>query len=428
VTVSFGSTSADIPNPDRGFYGWAGSDFVNGFDANSAQSAYNSGMRLVLAKVQLDAYRRSDLPASLLSTLNTRFASLRSMGMKATVWFNYDFSATGNDASAAQIKRHLEQLKPVLAANADVIPHMRAGFVGAWGEWHSSKSGNSCGYNSGSTTCSTADTNRAIVRDALFANVPATTQIGFRYPVDLMKWYPSPTQQKRAGAHNDCYLSGASDTGTYQSSSQRTYAQALSANTAFGGETCQGETPWRTSCSAILSEGKQYHLAWLNVSYAPAMINAWKSEGCFAQVSGFMGYRLQLDSATHDTQAARGGAVALAVNLRNVGWARMFSDRSLVVQLRHRSTGAIITGKAGNLATLAPQATSSTAVPVSVAIPGDAPTGDYDVYLSAPDVFAATAGNPKFSVRFANADNSGAGQTWDAAAARFKLGTTVRVN
>ena len=316
----------------------------------------------------------------------------------------------------------------MLAANADVIPHMRAGFIGAWGEWHSSKSGNSCGYNSGTTSCSTADINRAIVRDALFANVPSTTQIGFRYPVDLMKWYPSATQQKRAGANNDCFLSGASDTGTYQNSAQRTYVQALTANTAYGGETCQGETPWRTTCSSILTEGRQYHLAWLNVSYAPAMINAWKSGGCFSQVSGFMGYRLQLDGATHDTQVVRGGAMPITVNLRNVGWARMFSDRALVVQLRHKSTGAVITGKAGNLATLAPQATATTAVPVSVTIPGDAPTGDYDVFLSAPDVFATTAGDPRFSVRFANADNSGAGQTWDAAAARFKLGTTLRVN
>jgi hypothetical protein len=31
-------------------------------------------------------------------------------------------------------------------------------------------------------------------------------------------------------------------------------------------------------------------------------------------------------------------------------------------------------------------------------------------------------------VRFANADNSGAGQAWDSAAARFKLGSTLRVN
>jgi hypothetical protein len=202
----------------------------------------------------------------------------------------------------------------------------------------------------------------------------------------------------------------------------------LSAQTAFGGETCQGETPWRTTCNDILTEGKQYHLTWLNSGYAPAMLNAWKSGGCYAQVSGFMGYRLQLDSATHDTQVARGGTVALSVNLRNVGWARMFSDRALVVHARHKATGALITGKAGNLATLAPQATASTAVVVNLTIPADAATGDYDVFLSAPDVFPATAGDPRFSVRFANADNSGAGQAWDSAAARFKLGSTLRVN
>ncbi|MFM8767374.1 MAG: hypothetical protein ACKOD9_06285 [Rubrivivax sp.] len=74
------------------------------------------------------------------------------------------------------------------------------------------------------------------------------------------------------------------------------------------------------------------------------------------------------------------------------------------------------------------QAMASTAVATSVAIPADAAQGDYDVYLSAPDIFAATTCDPRFSVRFANADNSGAGQTWDAAAARFKLGTTLRVN
>ena len=83
--------------------------------------------------------------------------------------------------------------------------------------------------------------------------------------------------------------------------------------------------------------------------YAPAMLNAWKSGGCYSQVSGFMGYRLQLDSATHDTQVARGGTLPMTVNLRNVGWARMFTDRSLVVQLRHRSTGAIITGGSLNV-------------------------------------------------------------------------------
>ncbi|MES1256180.1 MAG: DUF4832 domain-containing protein, partial [Acidobacteriota bacterium] len=427
TSATFSGTTTDYPHPDRGFYGWAGGDLVSSFDLGSVQSAYSAGQRLVLGTVQLGSYRTSDLPASFLSSLGSSLGALRSAGMKATLKFSYDETAGGNDASAAQIKRHLEQLKPVLAANADVIPYMRAGFIGAWGEWHSSQSGNSCGYNSGSTSCATADANRAIVRDALLANVPSTTQIAFRFPADVQKWYPSATQQSRAGAHNDCFLAGPTDSGTYTDSSQRPYVQSLSANTAFGAETCDNaETPLRSTCADILNEGDQYHLAWLNSNYSPTFINAWKSGGCYSQVSRSMGYRLQLDALSHDTQVARGGSVAVAVDLRNVGWARMFSARQLVVTLKHKTSGALITGAAGNLSTLASQSSSSTRISVGVSIPAGAQTGDYDVYLSAPDAFSSTAGNPSFAVRFANAD-SGA-QAWDASTARFKVGTTLTVN
>jgi hypothetical protein len=428
VSARFAATAADLPSPDRGFYGWGGNDFVTSFDLGSIQSAYNAGQRLVLAKVQLDAYRSTDLPASFLSNLASRFAALRSAGMKATLWFNYDFGSGGNDASATQIKRHLEQLKPVLQANADLIPYMRAGFIGAWGEWHSSKSGNSCGYNSGTTSCATADANRAIVRDALLANVPSTTQIGFRYPADLMKWYPSPTQQKRAGLHNDCFQAGPSDSGTYTASGQREYVQALSVNAAFGGENCTNvETPKRMSCSDILAEGPLYHLAWLNASDWSGFISSWRNGGCLATVSGFMGYRMQLDGVTHDTAVSRGGTLPVQVDLRNVGWAKVFTARRLVVTLRHRATGATLNASAGDLSALPSQAKASTRIEVAVSVPAGAATGDYDVYLSAPDIFPATAGDPRFAVRFANADQSGSGQAWDAASARFKAGTTLTV-
>ena len=52
-------------------------------------------------------------------------------------------------------------------------------------------------------------------------------------------------------------------------------------------------------------------------------MTAWKNGGCYNEVSRSMGYRFQLDAVSHDTQVARGGSVAVAVDLRNVGWARM---------------------------------------------------------------------------------------------------------
>ena len=428
TAARFSISATDFPNPDRGFYGWAGSDFVTAYDAPSVQGNYTAGQRLVLANVKLDAYRGTDLPASFLTALNSRFGQLRAAGMKSTLWFSYDFSEGGNDAPAPRIKRHLEQLKPILAANADVIPYMRAGFIGAWGEWHSSKAGNSCGYNSGATPCATADANRLIVRDALIANVPATTQIGIRYPADLMKWYPSPTQQTRLGMHNDCHLSGGpSDTGTYQTTEQRTYAQQLSTHTAFGGENCSAE-PRRLSCPDILTEGAQYHISWYNGLDWAGFITAWRNGGCLSKVSSSIGYRLQLDGTSHATRAARGGSASVDVDLRNVGWGRFFTARKVEVTLRHRSTGALIKGSAGDLRNLVPQGTASSRISVPVAIPAGAATGDYDVYLSVPDIFSTTAGDARFAVRFANADNAAIGQAWEAGAARFKIGTTLSVN
>jgi hypothetical protein len=427
VTRGFMPTDADIPNPERGFYGWSGNDFLGSFDAGSAQVAYQAGQRLVLAKVQLDPYRSSDLPDSVLVTLDGRFAQLRSLGLKATLLFNYDFSAGGNDASAEQIRRHLEQLKPVLAANADVIPFMRAGFIGAWGEWHSSRSGNSCGDDSPGTPCTVADANRTIVRDALLANVPATTQIAFRVPADLVKWYPAATQQSRAGMHNDCFLSGPSDTGTYRSVAQRSYVQMLSDRAAFGAETCTGEQPARNNCSDILGEGAAYHLAWMNARLAPGLAETWEAQGCLGEVSRRMGYRLQLDAVSHDTRVARGGTAVVHVDLRNVGWARVFSARPLVLALRHRPTGAILRAAGGDLRDLEPQASSSTRLSLPLAVPPDAAVGDYEILLGAPDVFAATAADPRFALRFANADDPAAGQAWDVSQALFGTGRSLQV-
>jgi hypothetical protein len=427
--VAFSPSQADFPNPDRGFYTFPGaSDFVAGLAPAGLRSARAAGRRLLMARVQLDAWRDDDLPPWLLVALDQRLSEVREAGMKVTLWFNYDFSQAGQDASAERIRSHLRQLKPVLATHAAVIPFMRAGFIGAWGEWHSSASGNSCEGPIGTPACEAARARRLIVRDALLENVPETTQIGIRYPTDLMQWYPDPAQQERLGLHNDCFLAGPSDTGTYQRGGQREYVQALSAHTAFGGETCEGgQTPVRDTCADILAEGRRYHLAWLNADYAPSVIAGWKAQGCLAQVSAFMGYRLQLDELAHAGEAAAGESLVFDVDLRNVGWARAFTPRRLVVTLRHRETGATWSGAAGDLRELPPQASASSRVRVTLTVPTGAQPGDHDVWLGVPDAFAATQADPRFAVRFANADSADAQQGWSATQARFRTGSTVHV-
>jgi Domain of unknown function (DUF4832) len=223
-------------------------------------------------------------------------------------------------------------------------------------------------------------------------------------------------------------LAGPTDSGTFENASDRPYAKQLTENAAFGGETCENaETPVRNTCADILSEGAQYHLAWLNINYAPTVLNKWKADGCFSEVSRSMGYRLQLDGVSHASEAAAGQTITVNVDLRNVGWARIFSARKLVATFVHNTTGATFSAAAGNLQTLSSQATASTRQSITVAVPAGTAKGSYTLHLSAPDIHSATATDPRFAVRFANADDNAKGQAWDSATARFKVGTVLIV-
>ena len=82
-----------------------------------------------------------------LNTFQTNLNTMRANGAKCMMLLGYDIaSASGNDATAAQIAAHAAQLSPYLHANADVIPYAKAGFVGAYAQWFGSKNGNTCGY------------------------------------------------------------------------------------------------------------------------------------------------------------------------------------------------------------------------------------------------------------------------------------------
>ena len=60
-------------------------------------------------------------------------------------------------------------------------------------------------------------------------------------------------------------------------------------------------------------------------------------------------------------------------------------------------------------------------------MPSGAAAGNYDVLVSMPDVYATTASDSRYAVRFANADNVGRGQAWESNVGRFDVGTTVKV-
>jgi uncharacterized protein DUF4832 len=316
---------------------------------------------------------------------------------------------------------------------------VHGGFLGLYGEWAFSRE-----PSVGNPTPSVAA--RAAVRDALLAAVPQDIQIGWRSLDDLMTWYPVPlseeqafagTGQARSGVHNDCFLSNRDDSGTYWragvpdtgktlSNPFRAYHARISNWTTTGGENCR-EGQYR-ACADVLTDGALYHWRYLRDDWGKVFSDGWKAQGCYPQVSRSLGYRFQLDAVSVPRSATPGGVVDVQVDLRNVGWSRIFSARKLVVTLRNTTSGAVITGSAGDMRLLPAQATSSTRITVPVGIPAGAAPGSYDVYLSMPDIFASTQGNAFYAVRFANANDASKGQSWDAANFRFDTGTALAVS
>lgn len=436
VETSFSVSTAEIPNPERGMYVWAADNLLLWTQAN-ADAQFQEGYRVVYAPVRLDAYANTTLPASLLTQLTNSFAIARRAGLKLVPRFLYNYPENETeyqnvqDAPLARVLAHIDQLKPAVAANADVIAFLQAGFIGAWGEWHTSSNN------------LTAVSPRTQIRDALLAALPADRFLQLRYPAYLMQWAPQVPSWRdgsaasRIGAHNDCFLASATDVGTYNENAatrqtERNYIAALSVVAPFGGETCnpadeQGAVP-RTSCTDILNEGRQFNLTYLNNSYYRDLFHVrWEQQGCMAEVRRSLGYRFELTTLRHSAAVAAGQSGDLLLTVKNSGWARAFNPRGLRLLLRHAGTGAVvgIALPAVDPRTWLPNTTST--VSAGFTVPAGTPTGTYDVLLALPDGAAALGGDVRYSVRPANADNATKAQAWDATLGAFRTGTTLTV-
>ncbi|MES1157111.1 MAG: DUF4832 domain-containing protein [Alphaproteobacteria bacterium] len=426
VHAEFTATTAEIPNPERGFYVFGGP--LDQLGAAAVATDYNSGHRLIYTLINLQPYRTSRIPRSYLRNLTTGFANARRGGIKLIVRAVYNYPSEAEapqarDATLARVQAHLRQLKPIFQNNADVIAFVQAGFVGRWGEWHDSDA-------------ITDPSALRAVRDAVLNAVPANRFVQFRYPRDIMAWTPTlpPLQaalsgQFRIGFHNDCFLASADDVGTYRSDAERAYTDALGELSPFGGETCaSGADDQRTSCDAILSEGARYNLTYLNDSYyRRAFHENWIAQGCMPEVERSMGYRFAFVRADHASYAARGGVFSVSIVVRNSGWARLYNPRPVEVMFRDPVTGAArrVRATGGDPRRWLPgQKVDAT---LAVRIPADLRRGSQEVWLALPDMDSRISGDPRFSIRPANADDVAKAQTWDPALGAFALGARVDI-
>lgn len=459
VTASFSpDNSTDFPNPERGWYIYAA--YNGGLLASPStwqsevgavkNNSYGAPLTLVFGYTSLANYAGSDITSSALSNLDTNLAYMRTAGTKAIIRFHYgsSMSTPAASPSLARMQAHMEQIKPILAKYRDVIYLVQTGFIGNYGEWWFTNNGTS-------STDADSKSSKRTVQNAVLSMVPSEIPVATTCLYCTQEdWFPTVLSSAaafngsnlaRTAFHNDCFMASANDqyqfpgTGTVNdftfnkgALSQRTYIAAQSEFVPYGGETCAGSAQRLASSGGsdnaglsggILNEGPRYHLAYLNRAYYTGFMNQWSSEGTLSRVSRSIGYRFQFDSISHTDSVARGSAITVNVNMRNVGWARIYSARPLRVVLTNGSQ--TITGTSTTLLRQLPsQASSSTTVAVPISIPASATAGRWAVSLEMPDIYSTTQSNA-FKIRPANANNGS--QSWDPSSYRFITGTSINI-
>lgn len=324
---------------------------------------------------------------SLLDQLDLSFVAIRQSGVKVILRFAYNFGPYPDsepDASKEQMLRHIEQLRPVLQKNADVIAWLRAGFVGAWGEWHTSTHG--------------IDRDLEAKRDVLTAllnALPASRSVQLRYPTDIWQLYGDPLAEAeaypggdkaRVGHHNDCFVSSDTDVGTYERGGANTRAEdqarlaVMSRFAPVGGETCAPYPPL-SDCENTLREMALLHFTEINQSYHPRIVSGWKRQGCLSEIRQRFGYRLALQTASFNEQARPGGVLRLNVTLTNTGFAAPVNPHPLNVVL-DRPQRFVVTLSEVEVRRWEP---GTATVAVDLRVPASAPAGEYRLVLWLPD-------------------------------------------
>ena len=409
----------DFPNPERGFYEHAewshasrGNYNDNLWDSyfDDARAA-NRSLLLRIYYLDSDALRQNKpLPDGFITMFNNDMQKIRTNGMKCILRFAYDKNSGDGfqDASPATWETHLAQLKLHLQANADVIYVVQAGFLGCWGEWY---------YSSLGTGDEVEWSYRQNLIDQLLDAVPANRCVQLRTPL-FKKTYLGHnnaltsteayhgSDQARLGHHNDAFLNGEKNQGTYENrTADIEYIKQECLYVPIGGETNLDEGELDTYnkwCKGSIAEAEmaQLHYSYLNHSYSEYVTDKWKEEGAYARISRNMGYRFQLLSASFDAQVVAGTSMNVQLNIKNVGYAPLYNERYAYIVLKN-NTNTYSIPLSSDPRTWAPN-NATTAINEYITLPATMAAGTYDLYLYLPDAYASIANNPKYAVRFAN--------------------------
>lgn len=405
-----------FPNPERGF----SADSIS-YSADPErrwplsmeflEEARSRNITVVRRIYSLAKFRTSPIDDDYLELIRNDLQTARTAGLKLIPRFVYNFNepdGSREDAPLATIMMHIDQLEPIWQQNYDVIAHLQAGFIGAWGEWHSSTNGLRDDVTS----------MRQVLR-ALLAALPTSRMVALRYPYDKRAIYetdkPLPaakafngSDRARTGHHNDCFLADVDDWGTYWPLDpaslewQKDYLDQENRYVVQDGEACNYNPP-RTDCPTALAELERMHWRTINGEWETQTLQGWRDQGCWSEIERRLGYRFQLSKSIIPPRAHAGGPFRMSFEITNQGWGALYNPRLARIVLRHQQTHAIHVIELPDDPRFW-QSGTTTRVKVNATLPANLAAGTYDVLLHLVDPAPQVTNRPEYAIRLANDD------------------------
>lgn len=406
--VTYKASDEVFSNPERGFmHLFTVASEGAGLDPARLRTLAIEHVTLIHRVYYFEKFKQSALSDVELALIRSDMGKIRDAGVKCVLGFAYtglDYvynTEKGEDAPLSTIGQHLDQLKPVFEENKDVIAFVQAGFIGPWGEWHSSTNG-----------LETPE-NMTNVLNKMLSVIPANIMVqvrtprykqtiyGTKVPVDPSIAF-SESGRARVGHYNDCLMASADDYGTYTDvQADKQYISSEGLYVPTGGETCPpvpaDNTPGCPDATATL---RQLRWTYLNLDWYGPTINAWKAAGCFEELQRNLGYRLALVSSDVPEAISLSQGLSVQITLTNKGYAPVYNNKAVSLVLKNKATGEFREiPLPGDIRACKPSADLKISDTVSTS---GIPAGSYALYLKIADKSDGLKQKAEYSIRLAN--------------------------
>lgn len=465
-TQSFTEDSTtDFINPERGYY------IAKWYDGSQDLGYIRSsrGFSLGLALPHIDTFRTAPLSSTFLNQHAANLNAVRSTGIKVGIRYLYNYGYSGGDATLSRVMSHIEQLAPIWHEYQDVIAFHQGGFIGAWGEMHSS------------TNNLTSPANvKTIIEGILDATADDNKFVLVRYPRQILfslglsysnpVWpdgspVPSGVAQpfadatlaavdrfgtsnlSRLGIYDDSFLTNAADGGTFSFpenshawetrylSFLKNYTYDVWRYTPGVGEIADdvyASAPGgsKLAPAAAFAEFPLARTDTVHRDYGVSFINTWNSTsmpggGTYgAEISRRLGYRLVMHSASLPTSVQRGGQFQVSLTMSNRGFGKVFNPRPADLVLVPSGGGSAVTIRLSSDArrNFPLGGESSKTTTFTATMPGGIAVGSYAALLSFPDPATNLQSDVRYHLRLANS-----GGIWNSSNGRHDLGMDINV-